>query len=45
VASGSGLNGQDPAGRLEPEVADALREEIRRIVVEELARYAGGSRG
>ena len=25
--------------------ARALREEIRRIVVEELAQYAGGSRG
>jgi acetaldehyde dehydrogenase/alcohol dehydrogenase len=37
--------GHDPAGRLEPEVAAALREEIRRVVVEELARFAGGSGG
>src|SRR5215469_12786215 len=44
-APGSALNGQDSGGRLAPEVADALREEIRRVVIEELARYAGGSRG
>jgi hypothetical protein len=44
-APGFALNGQDSAGRLAPEVADVLREEIRRVVIEELARYAGRSRG
>ncbi len=43
---GSGLMSGQGSGRgLEPEVADALRGEIRRIVVEELAQFAGGSRG
>jgi acetaldehyde dehydrogenase/alcohol dehydrogenase len=42
---GFGLNGQGSGGGLEPEVADALREEIRRVVIEELAQFAGGSRG
>ncbi len=36
---------QGSGGGLGPEVADVLREEIRRIVIEELARFAGGSRG
>jgi acyl-CoA reductase-like NAD-dependent aldehyde dehydrogenase len=46
LASGSGrVSGPGSAGGLEPQVADALREEIRRVVVEELARFAGGFRG
>jgi acetaldehyde dehydrogenase/alcohol dehydrogenase len=46
AASGSGaIFGRDSAEALGPEVADVLREEIRRIVIEELAQFAGGSRG
>jgi acetaldehyde dehydrogenase / alcohol dehydrogenase len=45
VTGSAPLSGQDSTWRLEPEVADALRGEIRRIVVEELAQFAGGSRG
>ena len=46
LAPGSGLvSGPGPGGGLGPEVAGALREEIRRIVIEELAQFAGGSRG
>jgi hypothetical protein len=39
------MSGQDSGGRLAPEVADALREEIRRVVIEELAQFAGRARG
>jgi acetaldehyde dehydrogenase / alcohol dehydrogenase len=43
---GSGLmSGQASGGRLETEVADVLREEIRRVVIEELAALTGGARG
>jgi hypothetical protein len=45
LAPGTGLNGRDSDGGLGAEVADALREEIRRIVIQELAQFAGGSRG
>jgi acetaldehyde dehydrogenase/alcohol dehydrogenase len=43
--SGSGaVAGQDSGGDLGPDIA-LIREEIRRIVIEELAQFAGGSRG
>jgi acetaldehyde dehydrogenase / alcohol dehydrogenase len=46
LAPGSGGTfGRDSGGGLAPEVADALREEIRRVVIEELAQFAGRARG
>jgi hypothetical protein len=50
AAGATPLPGNTPAhltsaGGLGPEVADVLREEIRRVVIEELARFAGGFRG
>jgi len=36
--------GRDSGGGLGPDLA-LIREEIRRIVIEELAQFAGGSRG
>jgi len=46
LASGSAsASGQGSGGGLGPEVASVLREEIRRIVIEELAQFAGGFRG
>ena len=45
LASGSGLvSGQGSGGGLGPDLA-TIREEIRRIVIEELAQLTGGSHG
>jgi len=43
VTGGAGPGGHVTGGA-GPDIA-ALREEIRRVVIEELAQFAGGSRG
>jgi acetaldehyde dehydrogenase / alcohol dehydrogenase len=43
-ASSGSMSGQDSGAGLGPDIA-LIREEIRRIVIEELAQFAGGIRG